>query len=381
MEHGIVGSVPPCPFTRPPLGLSTVPPLRSLRVTHLWWVVGPVLATLVGALVILAVRPVPYYTLSPGSARSVEPLVTITSGADGPDLHEEKVRDDIYFLTVSVRQPFGAEAIWALTDDRIDLVQRELIDGRQTREQNRTFDRSLMTSAKDKAAFVALERAGFDVPVTTTGAVVMDVGPDYPVAEVLIPGDVVIEADGERITAARELGEVIARHEPGDLVAMTVEAVGTGKRRDVKAELVARPDDPERAMLGVTLDSRPSYDFPVDIEIDSGKVGGPSAGLAFTLAILDRLTPGLLTGGESVAVTGTIELDGSVGRVGGVRQKTEAAIDAGADLFLVPADEEAEARAAARGRIEVRPVTTLDDALGALEKLGGDPIPVARTPR
>jgi PDZ domain-containing protein len=112
-----------------------VPTTRSFRITMLWWVVGPVLAALVVAVAAVAVRPVPYYTLSPGSARSVEPLVTITSGADGPVLHEEEVRDDIYFLTVSVRQPFGVEAVWALTDDRIDVVQRELIDGTQTRSR------------------------------------------------------------------------------------------------------------------------------------------------------------------------------------------------------------------------------------------------------
>ena len=352
-----------------------MPTTRSFRITMLWWVVGPVLAALVVAVTTVAVRPVPYYTLSPGSARSVEPLVTITSGADGPVLHEEEVRDDIYFLTVSVRQPFGVEAVWALTDDRIDMVQRELIDGTQTREQNRQFNRSLMTSAKDKAAKVALERAGFEVGVRTTGAVAIDVGPEYPVAAVLLPGDTVVAADGEPVEAVEDLVAVIATHQPGDSMELTLEALGTGETRTVDAELVARPDDPERAMLGVTLESRPAYDFPVDVAIDSGTVGGPSAGLAFALAILDRLTPGLLTGGERIAVTGTIELDGSVGRVGGVRQKTEAAIRAGARVFLVPGDELAEAVTAADGRIEVRPVATLEDALDVLADLGGDPVP------
>jgi PDZ domain-containing protein len=341
----------------------------------LWWVVGPLLAVLVVGVTVLAVRPVPYYTLSPGSARSVEPLVTITSGANGPELHEEAVRDDIYFLTVSVRQPFGAEVLWALTDDRIDVVQRELVDGTQTREENRKFNRSLMTSAKDKAASVALERAGFEVTVRTTGAVAIDVGPEYPVAAVLAPGDTVVAADGEPVKAVEDLVAVIATHEPGDTMTLTVEPLGVTARRRVEAELVARPDDPTRAMLGVTLESRPAYDFPVDVAIDSGTVGGPSAGLAFALAILDRLTPGLLTGGERIAVTGTIELDGSVGRVGGVRQKTEAAIRAGARVFLVPADEHGEAVEAAGDRIEVRSVSTFEDALEVLVELGGDPVP------
>jgi PDZ domain-containing protein len=346
-----------------------------LRLTLLWWVVGPLVAVLVAGVTVAAVRPVAYYTLSPGSARSVEPLVTITSGAGGPELHEEPVRDDIYFLTVTVRQPFGAEVLWALTDDRIEVVQRELVDGTQSREENRQFNRSLMTSAKDKAASVALERAGFEVTVRTTGAVVIDIGPEYPVAAVLAPGDTVVAAAGEPVESAEDLVAVVGARAPGDTLELTVEPLGSTTRRRVEAELVARPGEPARAMLGITLESRPAYDFPVDVAIDSGRVGGPSAGLAFALAILDRITPGLLTGGERIAVTGTIELDGSVGRVGGVRQKTEAAIEADARVFVVPADEEAEALEAAQGRIEVRAVATFEDALDVLVDLGGDPVP------
>jgi PDZ domain-containing protein len=113
----------------------------------------------------------------------------------------------------------------------------------------------------------------------------------------------------------------------------------------------------------------------MDIEIDTGKVGGPSAGLAFTLAILDRLTPGSLTGGDRMAVTGTIELDGTVGPVGGVDHKTEAAISEGAEVFLVPPEEFEQAKKAARGRIKIEQVQTLDDALAALVAHGGDPLP------
>ena len=124
----------------------------------------------------------------------------------------------------------------------------------------------------------------------------------------------------------------------------------------------------------MSLENRPSYEFPFDVAIDSGDVGGPSAGLAFTLAILDRITPGDLTGGARVAVTGTIELDGTVGPVGGVKQKTEAAVSEGAVLFLVPSDEYDEAVEAADGRIEIRRADSLDQALTALEELGGDPV-------
>lgn len=352
-----------------------MPARPSFRITHLWWVIGPLLFGLLAAVVWVAAAPASYYTLSPGKARSVEPLVTITSGEDGPDLHEEPVRDDLYFLTVTIRQPFGIELLRALDDDAVDIVQQSIIDGTQGRERNRQYNRALMTSAKDKAAKVALERAGIEVGVRAEGAVIIDTAPDFPVATVLFPGDTVVGADGRPIAHVSDLVEVIAAHEPGDVVPMDVIALANGEKKSVEVELGARPEEPDKPALGVTLETRPAFDFPVQVEIDSGTVSGSSAGLAFALAILDRLTPGKLTGGNTVAITGTIELDSSVGPIGGVRQKTEAAIDAGAVLMLVPDAEFEEAKAAARDRIEVRSVSSFEEALDALEDIGGDPVP------
>jgi PDZ domain-containing protein len=115
-------------------------------------------------------------------------------------------------------------------------------------------------------------------------------------------------------------------------------------------------------------------DFPVDVTIDPGTVSGPSAGLAFTLTIIDELTPGSLTGDQKVAVTGTIDLEGNVGEVGGVPQKTAAAVDAGAELMLVPRAEVRQARERAGDGLTVVGVDTIDDALRALRRHGGAPI-------
>ena len=114
------------------------------------------------------------------------------------------------------------------------------------------------------------------------------------------------------------------------------------------------------------------FSLPFEVAIDSGKVGGPSAGLEFALSILDQLTPGELTGGGKVAVTGTIELDGTVGPVGGVPQKTVTVRRAGAKLFLVPKEQVAEAQAKATDGVEVVGVGTLDEAIEALAARGGD---------
>jgi len=121
------------------------------------------------------------------------------------------------------------------------------------------------------------------------------------------------------------------------------------------------------------LPSTIQFSFPIDVSIDSGQVGGPSAGLAFTLALLDTLTPGSLTGGKKVAATGTINPAGTVGQIGGLRQKTITVERAGADVFLVPIDEVDIAQKAAEGTdLKVIGVRTVDDALQALADIGGN---------
>ena len=143
--------------------------------------------------------------------------------------------------------------------------------------------------------------------------------------------------------------------------------------RTTTATLAARSDDRARSFLGVTLRTRQrDYALPFEVTIDSGRVGGPSAGLEFALSIVDQLTPGELTGGRRVAVTGTIELDGSVGPVGGVPQKAVTVTRSGAMLFLVPTAQVEDARSKAGTGIEVVGVDTLDDAIRELGARGGD---------
>lgn len=345
--------------------------------SRLWWFAGPVLASLVVALIVLAAMPVPYMVLSPGDARAVEPLITITPAEDGLEIHEEQPAEDLLFLTVSVRRPAGIEVLARLLDDTSEVVPEDVLTGGQSREENREYNQALMTDSKDQATKVALERLGYEVPTVATGATITDMDPTFPIAEVAHPLDTVVEADGTAISSADDLVAAIDGHQPGDPVELKLEPRAEGEARTVEVEMGANPDDPDDAMLGVSLVDRPEFEFPIDVSIDSGKVGGPSAGLAFTLAIIDRLSPGDLTGDEKVAVTGTIRLDGSIGQVGGVPQKTEAAVDAGATLFLVPPEEYDVAVEAARGRIDVHEARTLEQALSILEDAGGDPVPPA----
>lgn len=345
----------------------------ELRISKLWWVTGPVLVALVLAMILVLARPVPYVMLRPGEARSVEPLITLAAVDGGPKPNQEEAKDDLLFVTVSVRQPSGIEALWFARDPTARVLPEKIINGTQTTEQNRSFNLALMTASKDKAAKVALERSGYRVEVTPTGAVITDITPSFPSAEVLRPSDTIVRADGEDIETPDDLVAVIAAHRPGDRIELRVDRLNPSGTIDVVAEL-ARNAETGKAQLGVALEPRPRYEFPIKVDIDSGEVGGPSAGLAFTLALIDQLTEGDLTGGLPVAVTGTINLDGTVGPVGGVTQKTEAAVDAGAKVFIVPADEYRDAKAAAHGRIQIRQVTDVDQALRILREAGGDPV-------
>ena len=354
-------------------------------------------AVLLALLVSLFV-PVPYYIVSPGSARATEALVSVEGGREYPPKEGE-----IFFTTVSTRPARVFSALLGWLDPDTDVVDEELILGDNNAEENREQNLELMDNSVDVAAEVAFEHFGFDVE-SGTGAIVAGVAPDLPVADVLRPGDVIVAVDGTPTDTSDEVVAQIKTHDPGDEITLKLENDGTHaqegddansgddgagddgnggsdgagggsshvERRTETVELGARPDDPEAPLLGVQLSTRDQQlDFPFPVQIDTGQVGGPSAGLAFTLALLDVLTPGEMTGGAQVAVTGTIDGLGNVGPIGGIGQKAAAVRDAGADVFIVPATEADDARAHA-GDVKVVGVETLDDALRELDALGGN---------
>ena len=346
------------------------------RVSRLWWFTAPVLTMLIGSILVIGTLRVPYVVLSPGSARSVGPLVSIEPKPGGPKVTPQAPTDDLLYVTVSSSvKPSGFLVAKAWLDDLAEVEPSKPFLGQQSGDENRKLNLALMTDSQDKARKVALERLGYHVESTPIGAFLEDVDPTYPSSKVLKPGMTIVGADGKPVRTRDDLVKAITAKDPGDTIELDVIPLGAGKTKEVEAKLGTRQGEPGTAALGVSPVDRFHYGFPVDIRIDTGQVGGPSAGLAFTLAILDRLTPGSLTGDQRIAVTGTIELDGTVGPVGGVDHKTEAAIDEGAKVFLVPPDEYAAAKRAARGRIRIEQVSTLDEALAALEAHGGDPLP------
>lgn len=320
----------------------------------------------------------PYYTLSPGSLRNTPPLVTVEGAPTYSDDGE------LGYLTVSFAQATPFSLLRAWVDEDIEVLDEETALGGRDLDENRALNARLMDNAKDTATAVALDALGYEVELLGTGAAIVGVEPSTPAAGVLQLGDVVVGVDGSPVTTSAELTDEMLARPPGTPVALRVErhdasvvapegSASDPVLEDVTLTLAARPDDPTLAYLGVRSATRDAtWDLPFVVEVDSGNVIGPSAGLAFTLGIIDVLTPGSLTGGQVVAVTGTITPSGDVGIVGGVPQKAATAIGAGARIYLVPSVEVPVAAARAGGAMEVVGVANLLEALEALAELTGD---------
>jgi Lon-like protease len=310
---------------------------------------------------------VPYYLISPGEARGVAELIKVK----GDNAKEFPPRGKILFTTVSLAgdvNVFRALAGWL--DDEVEVIPEERITGGAPRQEVRQQNIQAMVDSKLTATKVALERLGYRVTVNGDGALVTDVKVGDPADGQLQVGDVIKSIDGEAVTLHDQVVSKVRQHKAGDVISIGFNRGGGDKTVDLTS--VADPEG--KARIGVVLQTNNlKYDFPIDVSIETGLVGGPSAGLAFTLALIDDLTEGELTGGRNVAVTGTIDAAGNVGPVGGVAQKTVTARDAGAVAFLVPPEEEKDAKRFA-GKMEIIPIETLADALAALHRLGGSEV-------
>ena len=320
------------------------------------------------AIAILWSVTVPYYVVSPGPVYDTSDFVTV----DGGTVSEN---GELFFLTVSLKEANVFEWAQAQLDPKVKLSERRNIrpDG-VTQEQLRRESLASMNQSKIDATYVALTTLGYEVTLIGTGALVIETVPDSAADGVLLPNDVIVEMDDRVIAFRSDVIDFLEPFEIGDGVTVTVERLNEDGNAFVteEFELVLGPhtEDSSRPMMGVLLDNNePIIEFPVEVNIDSQNIGGPSAGMMFTLQIIDQLTPGQLTNGQRIAGTGTISADGTVGSIGGISQKVFGAIDAGAVAVLVPAGNYDEAVVAANGRIEIVRIETIDDALAYLETL------------
>ena len=310
----------------------------------------------------------PFVVMSPGLTENTlgnfdgQPVITI----EGQQTYPTKGRLDL--TTVSVTRPDYRpqlpEVLKAWWSDEEAVLPEEAIypSGRSPEEYAQEKTQQMLDS-QESAVVAGLTQAGFDAMDVHVAAV----QPGLPADGKLRKDDVIVAVDNVPVTTVAALIEDIKQHPVGSEITVTV-------LRDGKAKIVSMttaPDDENasESRIGVSLEE--VYNPPFDVNIDLGQeIGGPSAGLMFSLGIYDKLTPSPLTGGRFVAGTGTITADGEVGPIGGIQQKLAAAEHAGADVFLAPAGDCGDAAGSPYlDDFEVIKVATIDDAITGLEAL------------
>jgi len=364
------------------------PPERSTS-RRVWWALP--LLTISWLLIVLvisaSVTRVRLWEIAPGSAEPVAPRMTF--GEDARRfINVYESNGEVMFVTALGSQLSLLDVAAAWLDDDVDILTFEERFGSQTPSQQRASNSRAMVSSKQIAEFVALSRLGFESEFIFGDVIVEDVvceaNPDPQSAcELLQPGDTIVTFDGRPTPTLPSLIEAVALRQPGQLVSVGIRKEGNQTVENLTIKLIAAPDGSGRTIVGLMPRDTRTVRTPFEVGIDTDSIGGPSAGLAFTLALLDELSEGSLTGKAKVAATGTIDGDESIGAVGAIPQKAVAARASGATLFLLPASQSEEDVTAARriggSRMRVETVATLQEALDVLRGLGGEPLPDSTT--
>ncbi len=340
---------PPGSDQAPPPGVLPMGAPRRRRVSPFVFLVPVVVLAVAAELVRL-----PYFVIGPGPARDVEPLIHIH------DHQTYASKGHLLLTSVTLSRPNAYQVLGAwLSPSESVIPERDILAPGQTQQQETQQAFSQMDTSKIDAAIVAL-RAYADYPNEHgDGALVEQAFDGTPAAGKLFAGDVIIEIDGTKATSVDQVSGLIQQAGVGTLLHLTVDA--DGKIRDVNVA-PAKVPGVDHPVIGVSLVA--NWPFPLTIE--SGDIGGPSAGLMWTLGLIDLLTPGDLMGGQTVAGTGTIAPDGTVGPIGGIQEKVVAAEHAGAKVFFAPSSEAGDAHSVAHGMVIV-PVKTYRDALNYLQ--------------
>jgi PDZ domain-containing protein len=271
----------------------------------------------------------------------------------------------IYMTTVITATGRLVSILPAMVDPRADVVPRTTLrPANMSPEQYARLTTRMMDESKIAAQVVGLRAAGYEVQVEGQGAEVQEIQVGSRATGLLMPGDVIVGAGGDPVKASADVIAVVRRFRPGDLLPLVI--MRDGVRREVSIPLGASSDDPARPRVGVVILTHIlDVKFPVDVKITTSDVSGSSAGLAFALGVYQAASGTDLTVGHKVAMSGSLTPDGKVDPVAGVKFKVWAAEDAGAELFIAPEANRAEAEATAK-RLRVVGVATFDDALQAI---------------
>jgi PDZ domain-containing protein len=307
------------------------------------------------------ILPSSEYIFLPDPAHPVAPLVTIHGGKD-------PAKGGVYFVDIVVRKATLAERLFGGLHEGADLYPASAVNPPGVNDaQRRQIDLQDMRHSQQVAAAVALKAAGKRVIVRPVGAQVAATESGKPAFGKLQPDDVIVAVDGRRVGTLADVHTAMAKHHVGDTVAFTI--TRGGRRLIIPLKTVDADSGPRRPIIGVLLEPAVDIHLPFPVRIDAGGIGGPSAGLAFALDLYVELGHASVLRGEKIAATGEIFPDGSVGPIGGIKQKTIGARESHVDAFLVPAGDNARvARKYAKG-LRIIAVKSFQQALHALATL------------
>lgn len=302
---------------------------------------------------------VPYAAQGPGPMFNTlgevegEPVVEL-SGLD-----TDETVGELNMTTVSVRtQMTLAQALgrWVMTDDTIVPIE-QIFPPNVSEEDVRESNEAAFTLSESAATVAAMNFLGAEIEIG-----VHDTVAGSPAEGQLEAGDVILAVDGEPVDEPGQVQQLVQEKNPGDEINLTIRR--DDQEQEVTITLGENEQDPSIPQVGILMVSEPVED--IDVNYNLQDVGGPSAGMIFSLAVIDKMSPGQLNGGNKVAGTGTIAEDGTVGPIGGIVHKIDAAEDAGIELFLAPAGNCEVAMSRDHGDMVVASVETLDDAIDAM---------------
>lgn len=311
---------------------------------------------------------IPYYSVAPGSALDTAEMVSVG--------HQEvkKFKNSIFMTDVDLTHL--TPAMWVVdhfvSDVTIDPSSN--IVGNVPSQNFSVQQLSQMANAKvaaGAAAYLYLHRYLAQV----FGAEVLAVVPGTPAAKYLQPGDLITKINGQSITSAYTFAAAITSLKPNSLI--TLQAIRMvlksgyvrGKDLVLRIRLASNPKVPSQAFLGVEYAQGAYYKLPDSLKIVTGNIGGPSAGLAFALQIVQQVTGKLINPHVPVAVTGTVSPDGKVGQIGGIAQKAVAVYKRGVKVFIVPSGQTAQAHQFVGSRLKIIGVSTLSEAVQVIKRL------------
>ena len=279
---------------------------------------------------------------------------------------------NLYQLTVRRDEANALIYAWSYISDAVDLYPREVIlpKGVSPEELSQISIQNMKTS-ENVAIAVALKYLGYDITSKGDGVSVVGILDDSPVKDKLKRGDLLNSINNDEISSASEFIAMLRTYDIGDTVKIGLirDVEGNLKNLEIETKLIEHVEyegEPMVGFLATTVNER--FDFPFEIDIKTGNVGGPSAGLMMALNVYNNLIPEDITNSLVIAGTGTIEIDGSVGPVGGVKQKVIAAKRAGAELILVPTANFEEAKLLETESTEIVAIDTFDEALQVISE-------------